>query len=437
MLYVELDKLIVSENRQRREFDDEKVVELSGSIRRSGLINPIAVRAVENPPGLPDKIHLVAGERRLRAIKLLAKLGVTYRCGGKETPLGYAACMEMHEMDEVQVFEAELEENIRRKDLTWQEAAKAIAQLEQLRNMQRGDAPQVTAADLAEEVHGRRDGSYQGQVREQLIVARHLNKPEVQAATSLKDALKALKRTEGLEKSALLAASVGATFSAKDHTLMQGNCLELLKVLEPQFDCLLTDPPYGMGADEFGDSGGKATGAHDYSDDLGSFRQLMALWIPEVARVMLPQSHVYQFCDLDQFHHLRLAWELQDFKTFRTPLIWFKPGAYRAPWPHSGPQRKYECILYAVKNERPSLKLAGDVLTFNPDENLNHHAQKPVALFRELLSRTCNPGDRVLDCYCGSGPIFPAGHGLKVRVTGMELDPAYAGISAKRIQELL
>jgi DNA modification methylase len=304
--------------------------------------------------------------------------------------------------------------------------------------MQRGDAGlPVSAADLAEEVHGRRDGSYQGQVREQLIIARHLDRPEVKSATSLKDALKALKRTEGLEKSALLAATVGATFSNKDHTLLQGNCLELLQGVAPEsFDCLLTDPPYGMGADEFGDSGGKATGSHEYNDELGAFRQLMALWIPQVAKVMRQQSHVYQFCDLDQFHALRLAWEIQGFKTFRTPLIWFKPGAYRAPWPHSGPQRKYECILYAIRNDRPTLKLAGDVITCNPDENLNHHAQKPVDLFRELLSRTCNPGDSVLDCYCGSGTIFPAGHGLKVRVTGMELDPAYAGIAAKRIQEL-
>ena len=34
----------------------------------------------------------------------------------------------------------------------------------------------------------------------------------------------------------------------------------------------------------------------------------------------------------------------------------------RAPWPDSGPQRKYETLLYAVKGKRPVLKMAGDVL---------------------------------------------------------------------------
>jgi len=33
------------------------------------------------------------------------------------------------------------------------------------------------------------------------------------------------------------------------------------------FDVILTDPPYGMGADEFGDSGGLTEGAHAYKDD--------------------------------------------------------------------------------------------------------------------------------------------------------------------------
>jgi DNA modification methylase len=108
----------------------------------------------------------------------------------------------------------------------------------------------------------------------------------------------------------------------------------------------------------------------------------------------------------------------------------------RAPWPEQGPQRKYELCLYAVKGKRPVTKLAGDVLTHGPDANLGHGAQKPVALFEDLLSRSVHPGDSVLDLFCGTGPLFPAAHALKCRATGIELDQASFGIAAKRIQEL-
>ena len=120
----------------------------------------------------------------------------------------------------------------------------------------------------------------------------------------------------------------------------------------------------------------------------------------------------------------------------RTPLIWYKRTAARVPWPEHGPQRKYEVILYAVKGKRPTLKIAPDVLDFLPDENLGHSAQKPVALFQELLSRTCLPGNSVLDPFCGTGPIFPAAHELKCRAVGLEQAPDAYGIAVKRIEQL-
>ncbi len=49
----------------RRTFDDAALKELADSIRSEGLLQPIVVRAVG------DKFHLIAGERRLRACRLL------------------------------------------------------------------------------------------------------------------------------------------------------------------------------------------------------------------------------------------------------------------------------------------------------------------------------------------------------------------------------
>jgi len=191
-----------------------------------------------------------------------------------------------------------------------------------------------------------------------------------------------------------------------------------------------------MGADEFGDSGGLAAGAHGYVDDEANAIKCYEALASHGFRVAKPQAHLYAFCDLDMFGRLKFLFMNEGWWVFRTPLVWHKPSAMRAPWPENGPQRKYECCLYAVKGKRKVTKMAPDLFAFNPDSNLGHAAQKPVALFEELLKRSVQPGDSVLDPFCGSGPIFPAAHGLKCRATGVEIDTASYGIAVKRIEAL-
>jgi DNA modification methylase len=191
-----------------------------------------------------------------------------------------------------------------------------------------------------------------------------------------------------------------------------------------------------MGADEFGDSGGLAAGAHAYTDDWAHAEKCYVALATEGFRVAKPQAHLYAFCDIDRFQDLKALFFAAGWTVFRTPLLWYKRHGSRAPWPEQGPQRKYETLLYAIKGKRPTLKMLGDVLDYPADTNLGHAAQKPVALYRDLLTRTCLPGDTVLDPFCGTGPIFPAAQELRLRATGIERDLASYGIAVKRIQDL-
>jgi ParB family chromosome partitioning protein len=63
----ELDIETISPNRYqpRRRFDEEKLEELSASLREKGVIEPVIVRAME------EGYELIAGERRLQAAKRL------------------------------------------------------------------------------------------------------------------------------------------------------------------------------------------------------------------------------------------------------------------------------------------------------------------------------------------------------------------------------
>ena len=92
----------------RKTFDKEKLKELSESIKKHGIIQPLIVRK----KGL--NYELVAGERRLRAAKL-AKL--------QTVPVL------VREYDEKQMRELSLVENIQRHDLNPLEEAKAIREL--------------------------------------------------------------------------------------------------------------------------------------------------------------------------------------------------------------------------------------------------------------------------------------------------------------------
>jgi len=429
-----LSSILIRENRQRREFKEDEIQQLVQSISTHGLFHPVTV-SVEG-----DRNYLVSGERRLRAITDLHALDTGFWHDGCIVPPGEVPYVTLGELDELGREEAELEENVRRVDLNWKDLANATSRLASLRQRQfeKGtiSAPPTTASLTLETKPSSAAGNHET-TRRQLIVAKHLDDPEVAGAKTVDDAFKVLKRKEERKKNEALAAVVGTTFTAAIHQAINGNSVDwLAQAPAESFDVILTDPPYGMGADEFGDSGGMAAGAHGYTDSEDYFTSLMATLVPESFRLAKAQAHLYCFCDIDKFFTLRELFSSAGWSVFRTPLIWHKPQGMRAPWPEMGPFRRYELCLFAVKGKRPVTKLYPDLVSYNPDANLGHAAQKPVDLFIDLLRRSVRPGDTVLDPFSGSGPIFPAAHALKCAATGVELDPAAYALGVKRIEAL-
>ena len=63
-----------------------------------------------------------------------------------------------------------------------------------------------------------------------------------------------------------------------------------------------------------------------------------------------------------------------------------------------------------------------------------HPTQKPVALYKWLLSRYAKPGDKILDTHGGSGSICIACHDLGYDLTWMELDADYYKAACERYQ---
>lgn len=436
---IPLSSIKVAPNRQRREFKREAINELAESIRttRAGLLSPLVVRSSDDD----DDWILVAGERRLRAISEIYALGGRIHHGGELVPESEVPVVEVGELSPLDAWEAELEENIRRVDLTWQERATATASLMELRRTQASEAgttPPVIA-DIAAELQGTRTqiAAHQATQKE-LVVSRFLDDPEVRAAATLSEAYKILKKKDTAREHAELAQIVGRSYSSASQTLLNEDSLAWLATCPPaSFEIILTDPPYGMGADEFGDSGvGASASAHFYKDDYETWVSIMSVLPAALFRAAAESAHAYLFCDIDRFPELRQRMSQAGWRVHRTPIVWHNPDGFRVPWPDAGPQRKYELILFAVKGPRKVNAIAPDVLTHRKDPALGHPAQKPVGLLLDLLRRSARPGDRVLDPFVGSGSTLEACHQLKLASTGIELDPSAYGLAAKRLAEL-
>jgi ParB/RepB/Spo0J family partition protein len=434
MQTIHVSKVILTPDRQRKEFDPTAMAELAATIEGKGLMHPIVLRET------PDGYVLVAGERRMRAMQDLWMLGGKVRHNGQLVEEDHVPFVTLGQLSPLEAEEAELEENLHRQDLTWQEQAAAMAKLHRLRSAQAQSEGRVhTVADTAMETKGRSDGSYQESVRKDLIVAKHLDNPDIAKAKSADEAFKILKRQEIAQKNVELAQLVGKTFTKSIHELHNTDCLSFMRTTDPeQFDVILTDPPYGMGADTFGDGGGGrlANNEHHYKDDYAGWKVLMQEWCPLSFRVAKPQAHAYVFCDIDNFHELKKLMQAAGWYVFRTPMICTKPNSGRVPLPDEGPRRQWECILYAIKGHKKTTAIYPDVITTTADSGLQHGAQKPVALYEDLLRRSVRPGDTVLDSFAGSGTIFPAAHSSKVKATGLEMNPEYYGICVQRIEDL-
>ena len=135
MKYIHIDKITIAEGRQRRIFDSRALAELKESIRQHGILHPPSIHV------LPDGRNvLLAGERRFRAMAELIAEGERISYGGSPFGPGLIPVNKYSDpLELIQAEEIELDENLKRVDLTWQERSDAVARLHKLRIAQNPD----------------------------------------------------------------------------------------------------------------------------------------------------------------------------------------------------------------------------------------------------------------------------------------------------------
>ena len=112
---IRIEKIVPNKYQPRREFSEDKIKELAESIKQNGLLQSITVRDMGN-----GFYELIAGERRLRALKYL------------EYPTTKAI---VKELTNEQMATLALIENIQREELTPIEEAYAYQELLSINNL--------------------------------------------------------------------------------------------------------------------------------------------------------------------------------------------------------------------------------------------------------------------------------------------------------------
>ena len=407
--------------RCRSEFKD--LQELAESIGRFGLDNPLTVVPDEETP---DKLLLVAGERRLRALVLLGATEVPVEIRGDLPP------------DEQKLLE--LEENIQRSSLSWQERAEGLRQYELL---QRGLADKRGELAWTSEDTAKKSGTTVSTVCREIRIAQKLvDRPELRDVVGDMPMNAAIRRIARIEEA---EAAQRAGLVVQGHVRV-GDSRDLLRdVASESVACVLTDPPFGIE-----ELGGKQTSAtipykqslaEDDNSTPEAVAKLLKWLLPEVARTLVPGGHFYIFHCQQLYGTLRAevlaaGLELQEY-----PVLWHK-GKAMAPGRGYLYQPCVEPILFGWKPPRKRM-LEKNMPALIKVQSIGsakrkHPFQKPQELLSILIRQSTLQGEVVLDPFVGSGAVVVAALRLSRGAVGFEKNPEHAAIASKWVaQELV
>lgn len=411
---IKIDRSNQATQRIRKDFGD--IQELVESIKKLGLIHPIVVDECKDDPQY--LYVLVAGERRLTAHLYagLTEIDATIRS----------------DLSSFERKEIELEENARRKDLTWEEKIEALRQLDELKrtihgSRSPGDAGEGgwTIQDTATHV-----GLSLGTVSQDIKLAKDLvDHPELRKKVSGMTKQVARKTIEREKDAKRMKERIDKGEVSAGSRLMLGKAEErILELEDGSVDCLITDPPFGVEAImdvAKGSLSGKYAGTANVGDDVAMSKIYHTLF-PQLERVMKPGAHFYMFFGIDWYVRLCNFFRHHHFIVHAVPLIWAKGRGTMIPNPyHYVPS--YEFILFGMREpmKRTLMHPVQNCFTDYPadaPQKRVHPLQKPFDLIKLFIENSTVPGETVLDCFAGSAIVLKVAEALGRKGVGFEMD---------------
>lgn len=414
------------------------------TISTAGLKDSIALRGVLNPIIIDREHRLIAGERRLTA--------------SLELGLPHIPCRYIEDLDPLEASIIELEENVKRSDLSWSDTTQAVTTLH---NAYVEKFPGWTQNKTAEAL-----AMSPSDITRYLRVGAELANPRIAALGSLETAYNMLKRQDerraGDAVSSILAAShlvipgapnvppaqhptgptVGTPASlpgvlpsaeATPSTVLHCDFATWLTTYSgPPFNFLHCDFPYGINV--FDGKYGDATGTKHYDDSPDVYFTLIHLLAENLDKVLAYSAHVMFWFSMEHYSETMALFSrlMPDVVWQRHPLVWVKSDNVGIMSdPRRAPRRVYETCLIGTRGDRPLVKPISNAYVC-PTDKTYHPSTKPEPMLRHFFQMFVDNGTRLLDPTCGSASALRAAHTLGAeQILGLEQDPEHFAVASK------
>jgi modification methylase len=242
--------------------------------------------------------------------------------------------------------------------------------------------------------------------------------------------------------------------------ILHGDCVELMNALpEKCADMVFADPPYNMqlNGDLWRPNMTKVDAVDDEWDQFGSFAEydeFTRRWLLAARRVLKDTGTLWV---IGSYHNIyRVGAILMDIGYWiLNDVVWIKHN----PLPQMKGVRfcnAHETLLWAKKSKDQAkytfnykaLKAGNDDKQMRSDwyfpicsggERLMvngekaHTTQKPEALLHRVISAASNPGDLILDPFCGTGTTATLAKRLGRNFITMDLEESYVRVARERI----
>ncbi|WP_104494277.1 DNA methyltransferase [Paracoccus denitrificans] len=204
------------------------------------------------------------------------------------------------------------------------------------------------------------------------------------------------------------------------NTVLNGDCTRLMTAMVPDsVDFILTDPPY---ITRYRGRDGR-TVAND--DNARWLKPAFA----EAHRVLKPGGFAVSFYGWHRVDLFFEAWKAAGFRIVGH-LVFRKRYASSATFLRYEHEQAY--LLAKGNVTRPEAPIP-DVIDFPYTGNKLHPTQKPVEALMPLIRAFSQPGDLVLDPFCGSGSTLAAAQSLGRDWLGIELSAEHHATASKRL----
>jgi len=186
--------------------------------------------------------------------------------------------------------------------------------------------------------------------------------------------------------------------------VVTGDCLRVLPTIPSgNVGACITDPPYGV---EFR--------GHEWDKDIPEVAIRLPSMFPRVAIIMGTEA----------------AWQ---FPRPKWVACWARPASNSRSkvggFSHWSPVLLYGDITMSV--DFRSWHAIANAYPFD----IGHPSPKPECLMRWLVEELSEPGDTIIDPFCGSGTTGVACMQTGRKFIGIEIDENYAAIARRRIAE--